>query len=337
MSAAEPATVEPERDAVATPSAGRRTWLLFALAFAVHRMDHDAPVIHAAALLHDFAELLLWLHAPVLSLIVVNRDYGRFLGQTIDSIKAQDYAPIECVIVDNGSTDQSLEVIERHAVLRDHVGQRSTVAVLQPAQDVDVERADDGARAEEAAAEAGTLLVGPVDQRERALRRRGRGGQRAQHLEPAHHAQRAVEPAAGRDGVEVRTDDHRVGALAAQVGPQVAGLVLLDLHRQGGQLLAQHRPRLGPLGRPAQAARAGRAAGAVGERDHVLTRAAEAGMSPSLGKGRARTTFPAGWSVVYNEVGTMPAPPFGAECGGGSVPASWRRDFTGRRSARRQK
>lgn len=55
-----------------------------------------------------------WLHAPVLSLIVVNRDYGRFLGQTIDSIKAQDYAPIECVIVDNGSTDQSLEVIERH-------------------------------------------------------------------------------------------------------------------------------------------------------------------------------------------------------------------------------
>jgi HD-like signal output (HDOD) protein len=35
----------------------------FALAFAVHRMDHDAPVIHAATLLHDFAEVLLWLHA----------------------------------------------------------------------------------------------------------------------------------------------------------------------------------------------------------------------------------------------------------------------------------
>jgi HD-like signal output (HDOD) protein len=39
----------------------------FALAFAVHRMDHDAPVIHAAALLHDFAEMLLWLHAPALA------------------------------------------------------------------------------------------------------------------------------------------------------------------------------------------------------------------------------------------------------------------------------
>jgi HD-like signal output (HDOD) protein len=42
----------------------------FALAFAVHRMDHDAQVIHAAALLHDFAEMLLWLHAPVLALQV---------------------------------------------------------------------------------------------------------------------------------------------------------------------------------------------------------------------------------------------------------------------------
>ena len=40
----------------------------FALGFAVHRMDHDSAVIHAAALLHDFAEMLLWCHAPVLAL-----------------------------------------------------------------------------------------------------------------------------------------------------------------------------------------------------------------------------------------------------------------------------
>jgi HD-like signal output (HDOD) protein len=31
-------------------------------------MDHDAAIIHAAALLHDFAELLLWCHAPALAL-----------------------------------------------------------------------------------------------------------------------------------------------------------------------------------------------------------------------------------------------------------------------------
>ncbi len=40
----------------------------FALGFAVHRMDHDAAAIHQAALLHDFAEMLLWCHAPALAL-----------------------------------------------------------------------------------------------------------------------------------------------------------------------------------------------------------------------------------------------------------------------------
>ncbi len=45
----------------------------FALGFAVHRFDHDAPVIHQAALLHDFAEMLLWLHAPHLALEIAAR------------------------------------------------------------------------------------------------------------------------------------------------------------------------------------------------------------------------------------------------------------------------
>ena len=31
-------------------------------------MDPDTPLIHQAALLHDFAELLLWCHAPVLAM-----------------------------------------------------------------------------------------------------------------------------------------------------------------------------------------------------------------------------------------------------------------------------
>jgi len=44
----------------------------FALAFAVHRMDPDAPLIHQAALLHDFPEMLLWCHAPALALRIRN-------------------------------------------------------------------------------------------------------------------------------------------------------------------------------------------------------------------------------------------------------------------------
>ena len=40
----------------------------FALGLAVQRHDRDAAVIHEAALLHDFAEMLLWCHAPALAL-----------------------------------------------------------------------------------------------------------------------------------------------------------------------------------------------------------------------------------------------------------------------------
>ena len=42
----------------------------FALSFAVHRLDPHTAVIHQAALLHDFAELLLWVHAPNLALAI---------------------------------------------------------------------------------------------------------------------------------------------------------------------------------------------------------------------------------------------------------------------------
>lgn len=45
----------------------------FALGFAVHRMDPDAAVIHEAALLHDFAEMLLWVHSPALALDIAAR------------------------------------------------------------------------------------------------------------------------------------------------------------------------------------------------------------------------------------------------------------------------
>lgn len=45
----------------------------FAMGFAVHRMDHDAAVIHQAALLHDFVELLIWVEAPELALEVASR------------------------------------------------------------------------------------------------------------------------------------------------------------------------------------------------------------------------------------------------------------------------
>ena len=40
----------------------------YALGFAVHRMDPDAAIVHGVALLHEFADMLLWCHAPTLQL-----------------------------------------------------------------------------------------------------------------------------------------------------------------------------------------------------------------------------------------------------------------------------
>jgi glycosyltransferase involved in cell wall biosynthesis len=54
------------------------------------------------------------LKPPLLTFIVVNWNYGRFIGQTIDSIRGQDYPHFECLIVDNASTDDSLETIAKH-------------------------------------------------------------------------------------------------------------------------------------------------------------------------------------------------------------------------------
>lgn len=67
----------------------------FALGFAVHRMDPDAPVIHEAAQLHDFAEMLLWCHAPALALEIARRQAA---DTTLRSAAAQrDVLGVELV------------------------------------------------------------------------------------------------------------------------------------------------------------------------------------------------------------------------------------------------
>jgi HD-like signal output (HDOD) protein len=45
----------------------------FSMGFALRRQDEDAVVIQEAALLHDFAEMLLWCHAPKLALEIAHR------------------------------------------------------------------------------------------------------------------------------------------------------------------------------------------------------------------------------------------------------------------------
>ncbi|WP_400768625.1 glycosyltransferase family 2 protein [Methylosinus sporium] len=54
---------------------------------------------------------------PLVSIIITNYNYGRFLREALDSVFAQTYPHIECIIVDDASTDDSdivLESIRHH-------------------------------------------------------------------------------------------------------------------------------------------------------------------------------------------------------------------------------
>ena len=42
---------------------------------------------------------------PLVSVVIVNHNYGRFLAALVDSVFAQTYRHVECIVVDNASTD----------------------------------------------------------------------------------------------------------------------------------------------------------------------------------------------------------------------------------------
>jgi glycosyltransferase involved in cell wall biosynthesis len=68
--------------------------------------------------------------ARLASVIIASYNYGRFLGDAIESALAQTYAPVEVIVVDDGSTDESRNVIARvgdrvQSILKANGGQAS--------------------------------------------------------------------------------------------------------------------------------------------------------------------------------------------------------------------
>src|SRR5881628_3728499 len=66
----------------------------------------------------------------VVSIVVVNYNYGRFVAEAIDSALAQTHDCVQVIVVDDGSTDDSRAVIERYRdrilpVLKENGGQAS--------------------------------------------------------------------------------------------------------------------------------------------------------------------------------------------------------------------
>ena len=52
---------------------------------------------------------------PLVTIVINNYNYGRFVSKAIDSALNQSYPAIEIVVVDDGSTDNSPELIGRYA------------------------------------------------------------------------------------------------------------------------------------------------------------------------------------------------------------------------------
>jgi glycosyltransferase involved in cell wall biosynthesis len=64
----------------------------------------------------------------LVSVIIPNYNYARYVGQAIESVINQTYLNIEIIVVNNGSTDNSLEILEGfgqriHLVNQENLGQ----------------------------------------------------------------------------------------------------------------------------------------------------------------------------------------------------------------------
>lgn len=76
---------------------------------------------------------------PLVSVVIVNFNYGRFLRAAVDSVFAQTYPRVECIVVDNASTDESPAVLGALAGV--HPGLR---ILRRPANDGQTPAALDG-------------------------------------------------------------------------------------------------------------------------------------------------------------------------------------------------
>lgn len=52
---------------------------------------------------------------PLVSVIVPSYNHGRYIRETLDSIFAQDYRPLEVLVMDGGSTDQTVAILCEYA------------------------------------------------------------------------------------------------------------------------------------------------------------------------------------------------------------------------------
>ncbi|MEQ1772391.1 MAG: glycosyltransferase family 2 protein [Burkholderiales bacterium] len=71
-------------------------------------------------------------HLPLVSIVVPSYNHGRYLKEAIDSILSQNYKALELIVIDDGSTDNSREILaaygeQFHWELQENQGQVATL------------------------------------------------------------------------------------------------------------------------------------------------------------------------------------------------------------------
>lgn len=57
----------------------------------------------------------------LVSVIIPNFNYSKYISFTIESVLKQSYKNLECIVVDDGSTDNSLDIVKKHEALDNRV------------------------------------------------------------------------------------------------------------------------------------------------------------------------------------------------------------------------
>ena len=52
---------------------------------------------------------------PLVTVYIVNHNYGRFIEDSIKSVLNQTFKDLELIIIDNGSNDTSKQIIQRYS------------------------------------------------------------------------------------------------------------------------------------------------------------------------------------------------------------------------------
>lgn len=73
--------------------------------------------------------------SPLVTVIIPSYNYGRFIGETLESVRRQSYSNWECFVIDDGSTDDTREIVSHYIAMDNRISY-----VFQPNQGVSIAR-----------------------------------------------------------------------------------------------------------------------------------------------------------------------------------------------------